>query len=656
MEIGEQVGKYVVEAELGRGGMGVVYRARHATLERTVALKVLSPKLAPDSSARGRFVREAQAIARLNHPGIVQIFDIEEQEELLYLVMEFVEGDNLDGLLKKTSISFRRAARIVADLAAALHFAHEKGVVHRDVKPANILLTPHRTVKLADFGLAHLLDREMGLTKTGMVVGSPHYMSPEQCQGNPVDRRADVYALGIVLYRMLVGSVPFSAPNSLSVLVSQVQEPTPDPLAKNPQVPLPLRDVIVRAMEKNPDARFQTMREMQRALLAWLGEPLPDDREEFLKQKGGDVPTVLLPGVPPGASSGPGARAATATEAIPPGALPTALSTPPPTAASHARPSSALAPPEEVETLSSPTPFPSVTGAASPGSGADERGPSRPRARRHREAEPVPVVVRTSRSGWIPGIVVGILIAAAVWAWQSGMIRIGPPRGSEAPVATAAVPPPSTVPQAGAPVTPPPEATAGPVVPTPGDEAAAATPGAGATPGPATPAVPSPAPAPTAVPAPSPTAGPRELTVPLPASDPRRKAGAVCVVERGLNFQWLEGDERSQTFRRKVWLDFGLDPAAPKAGEPFFVVVWLRNDAGEAVVVERVVPEPADEAAHPKAVPGVTLPLTVPPRSTRPLVMFEVSRLPESGVVRGVRAFAAGNLSWGRSAEIQPCR
>ncbi|MCE7959985.1 MAG: serine/threonine protein kinase, partial [Acidobacteria bacterium ACB2] len=326
MEIGEQVGKYVVEAELGRGGMGVVYRARHATLERTVALKVLSPKLAPDSSARGRFVREAQAIARLNHPGIVQIFDIEEQGELLYLVMEFVEGDNLDGLLKKTSISFKRAARIVADLAAALHFAHEKGVVHRDVKPANILLTPHRTVKLADFGLAHLLDREMGLTKTGMVVGSPHYMSPEQCQGNPVDRRADVYALGIVLYRMLVGSVPFSAPNSLSVLVSQVQEPTPDPLAKNPQVPVPLRDVIVRAMEKDPNARFQTMREMQRALLAWLGEPLPDDREEFLKQKSVDVPTVLLPGVPPGAGSGPGARAATATEAIPAGALPTALS------------------------------------------------------------------------------------------------------------------------------------------------------------------------------------------------------------------------------------------------------------------------------------------------------------------------------------------
>lgn len=640
MEIGEQVGKYVVEAELGRGGMGVVYRARHATLERTVALKVLSPKLAPDSSARGRFIREAQAIARLNHPGIVQIFDIEEQGELLYLIMEFVDGESLDGLLKRASVSFQRAARIAADLAAALHFAHEKGVVHRDVKPANILLTPHRVVKLADFGLAHLLDREMGLTKTGMVVGSPHYMSPEQCQGNPVDRRADIYALGIVLFRMLTGSVPFSAINSLAVLLSQVQEPTPDPLTKNPSIPLPLRDVILRAMQKDPEARYPTMREMQRALLAWLGEPLPDDHDEFVKRKDVDVPTVLLPGILPGA---PAPRAQGATVALSPGAAPTTVSTPPPSGSEG----------EEVETLSSPTPFPSVP------AGLAARPAPRTRTRPRPEV-PAPAPARPSRSGWLPGILIGILIAAAVWAWQSGLIRIGPLEVAPGPTPLATVPAPT--PLAGPEALPTPPATGALEVPTPGAEAPAGTPGAqtplaAETPLAApTPAAGVPTAVPTAVPAPSPTAGPRQYSVPLPMGDPRRTSGAVCVTEQGLNFRWLDGDTRYQLFRQKVWLDFGLDPPDPKAGAPFFVVVWFRNDSGEPIVVERAVAEPETDGAPVRLVPGVSLPLTVPARSTRPLAMFEVSQLPEGGLVRGIRAHATGNHSWGRTADIRSCR
>lgn len=284
--IGRKLGKYLIEAELGRGGMGVVYRAHQTSLDRTVAIKLLGQSLIGDPDGIRRFQQEAKAIARLNHGGIVQVYDIEEEGDFLYLVMEFVDGEALDALLSRMVLPEGRIVRIVADVADALHFAHEKGVIHRDVKPANVLMTRDGRPKVADFGLAYLIDREGGgPTKTGFLVGSPSYMSPEQAMGKKVDRRSDVYALGVVLFRMLTGRVPFIAESSHAILFKQVQEAPPDPLELNRDISLSVRNVVLRALAKNPDERFPTMAAFRDALLVCAGER-PATAEAVLATEG----------------------------------------------------------------------------------------------------------------------------------------------------------------------------------------------------------------------------------------------------------------------------------------------------------------------------------------------------------------------------------
>ncbi len=263
----KQLGKYLIEAELGRGGMGVVYRAHQPSLERTVAIKLLSSDLIGDPDGVRRFRLEAKSVARLNHPNIVQVYDIEEEENLIYLVMEFVDGESLDGLISKTVLTESRCLKIVADIADALHFAHEKGIVHRDVKPANVLMTSDGRVKVADFGLAYLIDREGGTTRTGFLVGSPNYMSPEQATGQKIDRRSDIYSLGVVLFRMLTGRVPFVAESSHAVLFMQVGQEPPDPREMNKGISLVTRGLVLKALNKKPESRFQTMAEFRDALL-----------------------------------------------------------------------------------------------------------------------------------------------------------------------------------------------------------------------------------------------------------------------------------------------------------------------------------------------------------------------------------------------------
>ncbi|MBL8112984.1 MAG: protein kinase [Acidobacteria bacterium] len=271
--VGRKLGKYLVESELGRGGMGVVYRAQQTNLDRIVAIKVLAPSLIGDPDGVMRFQREARAIARLNHHGIIQVFDIEEAEDLFFLVMEYVEGEGLDTFLAKNKISQGRILRIVSDIADALHFAHEKGVVHRDIKPANVMLTKDGRVKVADFGLAHFLDSAGGgQTKTGMVLGSPSYMSPEQVQGQRVDRRSDIYSLGVVLFRMLTGRVPFVAESSHALLFKHVQEQPPDPRELNPEITPEVRRLVLKALAKKTTDRFQTMAEFRQACNALIGE------------------------------------------------------------------------------------------------------------------------------------------------------------------------------------------------------------------------------------------------------------------------------------------------------------------------------------------------------------------------------------------------
>ena len=263
----KQLGKYLIEAELGRGGMGVVYRAHQPSLDRTVAIKLLSSDLIGDPDGVRRFRLEAKSVAKLNHPNITQVYDIEEEENLIYLVMEYVDGESLDGLITKSVLTESRCLKIVADIADALHFAHEKGIVHRDVKPANVLMTSDGRVKVADFGLAYLIDREGGTTRTGFLVGSPNYMSPEQATGQKIDRRSDIYSLGVVLFRMLTGRVPFVAESSHAVLFMQVGQEPPDPRELNKSISLVTRGLVLKALNKKPEARFQTMAEFRDALL-----------------------------------------------------------------------------------------------------------------------------------------------------------------------------------------------------------------------------------------------------------------------------------------------------------------------------------------------------------------------------------------------------
>jgi predicted Ser/Thr protein kinase len=231
---------------LGQGGMGVVYKARQRNLDRLVALKVLPPQVSHDPSFAERFSREARALARLDHPGIVGIHDFGQSDGLYYLTMQFVDGANLRQVLRAGQLSPHEALRIVPQICEALQYAHEQGLVHRDIKPENILLDRRGHIKIADFGLAKLLVRQPAdvlLTASGQVMGTPHYMAPEQTERpQEVDHRADIYSLGVVFYEMLTGELPLGR--------------FPPPSQKAP-VDVRLDRVVLRTLEKEPERRYQ---------------------------------------------------------------------------------------------------------------------------------------------------------------------------------------------------------------------------------------------------------------------------------------------------------------------------------------------------------------------------------------------------------------
>lgn len=255
-------GRYRIEAAVGEGGMAKVFRAQDDVLGRTVAVKVLAPEFARDGQFVQRFRREAQSAAALNHPNVVSVFDTGSDGPVHYIVMEFVEGRTLrDVLAGDGRLHPRRAAEIAESMCRALAGAHQQGLVHRDVKPGNVMLTPSGEVKVMDFGIARVTTGE-ALTQTATVLGTASYFSPEQAKGEPVDARSDVYSAGCVLYEMLTGQPPFSGDSPVSIAYKHVREDPELPSRLNRDVSPGLDAVVMKAMAKNPANRYQTATEM----------------------------------------------------------------------------------------------------------------------------------------------------------------------------------------------------------------------------------------------------------------------------------------------------------------------------------------------------------------------------------------------------------
>jgi len=266
-------GKYRIDRLLGKGGMGQVFLAHDLTLEREVAIKVLPPDVAQDDQVVRRFQQEAKTAAKLDHPNIIPIYRVESEGGLNYFVMKYIAGTSLEDLLEKHEpLAVPDIQRILWEAACALGHAHQRGVVHRDVKPANIMFDHDGRVMLTDFGISKALQAATGFTATGMIIGTPHYMAPEQGKGSAVDGRADQYSLGIVGYRMITAELPFGGDSVHTIIYKHIYEEPPLASAKRPGIPGALTAAISRALSKDPDLRFPTMEDFATAV--WPEQPV----------------------------------------------------------------------------------------------------------------------------------------------------------------------------------------------------------------------------------------------------------------------------------------------------------------------------------------------------------------------------------------------
>jgi eukaryotic-like serine/threonine-protein kinase len=267
LEPGARFGDYEILAELGAGGMGRVYRARDLTLERTVALKTLAPQFGSDNGFVQRFLKEARAAARLNHPNIVQIYDFGQEGDTYYLAMEYVDGHSLGAYLRRGHFSERDAILVIRHACRALAVAHGEGLVHRDIKPDNLMLTKKGEVKLVDLGIAKRVDEDQSLTATGQAVGTPHYISPEQIRGlRDIDARADIYSLGATLYHLVTGHTPFQGTSGALVMSMHLAQPLADPRTFVPGLTEGLCRVIRKMMAKDRDERYPDVDTLDRDL------------------------------------------------------------------------------------------------------------------------------------------------------------------------------------------------------------------------------------------------------------------------------------------------------------------------------------------------------------------------------------------------------
>src|SRR3954454_20687288 len=290
--LGASVAGYRVESVAGRGGMGVVYLARQIALDRPVALQLIAPDLARDEAFRARFARESRIAASLDHPNVIPVYEAGEDGGRLFIAMRFVDGTDLGRMLAEHgALEPALAAELVAQAASALDAAHARGLVHRDVKPANLLVAgdvparPH--VYLTDFGIARRDGSSVGLTTTGQWMGTPDYAAPEQIDGYDLDARSDVYALGCVLFAALTGTPPFGDRARMAKPAAPLHEPPPTLRSRRPSVPLALEPVVARALAKRPEERYQTAGELGAAALEAAQAPGATPRTRRLRRTGG---------------------------------------------------------------------------------------------------------------------------------------------------------------------------------------------------------------------------------------------------------------------------------------------------------------------------------------------------------------------------------
>ncbi len=259
----EKIGHYKIVSELGRGGMGVVYKAHEESLNRFVAIKVLGDHLAADEQFLSRFTREARAAGAVSHPNVIPIYFIGQDDGLHYFAMEYVSGRSVQAMIRSEGrVDNPRAAQIILQAAQGLAAAHDKGVIHRDIKPANLMVDEGGVVKIADFGIALPAEAQTRLTATGALMGTPGYLSPEQCMGETVDLRADIYALGVTYYEMLTGRMPFNAESPLALLRQILQEDPPDVTQLNKDVDPTSRQILMKMIARNRDDRYQSCHEL----------------------------------------------------------------------------------------------------------------------------------------------------------------------------------------------------------------------------------------------------------------------------------------------------------------------------------------------------------------------------------------------------------
>jgi serine/threonine-protein kinase len=293
--LGTEIAGYRIEERIGRGGMGVVYRAQHMNLQRRAAVKIIAPEFADTKGFRSRFIREARIAAALQHPNIVTVYDAGQSGETLYIAMQFIRGSDLGAILREEGrLRPYRAIDVCRQVASALDAAHGMALIHRDVKPGNVLIEGRRAY-LTDFGLTKRAgDEKTNLTQAGELVGTIHYIAPEQIESGHVDARTDVYSLACLLFHCLVGDIPFSRDTDVAVIYAHLSEPPPKPSDLRPELPLGLDAVIAKALDKSPDRRFASCSDFMSAARVVLDAagPLADTAPGRGVPIGGDAPDV----------------------------------------------------------------------------------------------------------------------------------------------------------------------------------------------------------------------------------------------------------------------------------------------------------------------------------------------------------------------------